>query len=187
MEIRSVLIGALREAEYNPRVSLQPGMAGYERLKRSLDEFGLVQPIVWNERTGHVVGGHQRLTILRDQGVESVEVVVVSLNESREKALNVTLNNSRVGGDWDAEKLLGVMEELHELPDFDETLTGFDADDVRDLLLIPEPELLPEEEEAGEDVVRVSLEISPESWEEVEPAVNQLVQDFGLRTHIKLP
>ena len=57
MEIRSMAIGELRAADYNPRLMLKPGMDGYERLKRSILEFGLVQPIVWNEQTGNVIGG----------------------------------------------------------------------------------------------------------------------------------
>ena len=129
-------------------------------------------------------GGHQRLAVLREEGHQAVEVVVVSLEEAREKALNVALNNSQVGGDWDAGKLLDLMEELHELPDFDETLTGFDADDVRDLLLLPEANLEPEVEEEGQDVVRVALEVAPESWADVRPLVDELVKEFGLRAHV---
>jgi len=186
MELRKVSIAQLHGAEYNPRVQLQPGMPGYDRLKRSIDEFGLVQPIVWNEQTGNVVGGHQRLTVLRNEGHETVDVMVVALDESREKALNVALNNSQIGGDWDPDKLLNLVQELHELPDFDETLTGFDVDDVRDLLLLPDPEWKPEPEPTeAPGLVRVTLEIAAESWTAVQPAVDRLVQQWGLRAHVK--
>lgn len=51
----------INAAAYHPRVDLQPGDVEYKKLHRSIEEFGHVEPIVWNERTGHVVGGHQRL------------------------------------------------------------------------------------------------------------------------------
>ena len=158
MNIQKIPLNKLKPAPYNPRVSLRPGMPAYDRLARSLKEFDLVQPIVWNEQTGHVVSGHQRLQILKDQGLTEVEVVVVSLSLEREKALNITLNNSQVGGDWDAEKLVGLIAELDALPDFDATLTGFDAEELRDLVLAPDPAFVPDEE-PDDDSVKVILEI----------------------------
>ena len=98
MNIKRISLDELKPAPYNPRISLKAGMPGYERLARSLDEFDLVQPIVWNEQTGHIVSGHQRLQILKDRGHTETDVVVVSLPLEREKALNITLNNSQVVG-----------------------------------------------------------------------------------------
>ncbi len=69
MQLRTLPVSLLKPAPYNPRIVLQPGMPGYDRLKRSLTEFGLVQPIIWNESTGHIVGGHQRLAILEAEGI----------------------------------------------------------------------------------------------------------------------
>ena len=86
-------------ADYNPRKDLKPGDPDYEKLKRSMHEFGYVDPIIWNQQTGHVVGGHQRLKILQDEGIKEAECVVVNLNEDKEKALNVALN--KISGDWD--------------------------------------------------------------------------------------
>lgn len=57
-------IEQLNAAVYNPRICLQPGDPEYEKLRRSLDEFGYVDPIVWNEQTGNMVGGHQRYKVL---------------------------------------------------------------------------------------------------------------------------
>ena len=84
MEIQRLPLCQLMPAPYNPRVRLRPGDQAYERLARSLDEFDLVQPLVWNRRTGHVVGGHQRLEVLRSRGVSEVECVVVDLPLARE-------------------------------------------------------------------------------------------------------
>ena len=57
-------ISKLNPAEYNPRKNLQPGDAEYEKLKRSMEQFGYVEPVVWNKTTGRVIGGHQRLRFL---------------------------------------------------------------------------------------------------------------------------
>ena len=185
MNIQKIPLSKLKPAPYNPRVSLKPGMPAYERLARSLQEFDLVQPIVWNEQTGHVVSGHQRLQILKDQGVQEVEVVVVSLSLEREKALNVTLNNSLVGGDWDAEKLVGLIAELDDLPGFDATLTGFDAEELRDLVLVPDPAFLPDAEDDADACVKVTLEISEEQWDDVRPDLDHLIREHALRVHIQ--
>ena len=186
MRIERMRIGDLKPAPYNPRVELRPGMPGYERLARSVREFGLVQPIVWNERTGHVVSGHQRLEVLRNDGVSEVEAVVVSLPLEREKALNVALNNSQVGGDWDAGKLVDLLEELCDLPEFDATLTGFDGEELRELLLEPEEKLAgDEEEEADDGLVRVVLEVPEENWESVRAELDRWAERGEVRIHVR--
>ncbi len=187
MNIQRKPIGELKPAPYNPRVRLKPGMPGYERLARSLREFDLVQPIVWNEQTGHVVSGHQRLTILKDQDILEVDVVVVSMTLEREKALNIALNNSQVGGDWDPTRLVDVIEELGALPDFDATLTGFDPEELRDLVLAPDPDFTPEDNEDDERFVKVILEIPPEQWDDVRFDLDQLIEHHSLRIHITEP
>jgi len=177
-------------APYNPRLPLLPGSNGYEKLKRSLAEFDLVQPIVWNEQTGHVVAGHQRLQVLRDQGVTEFEVVVVSLSLDREKALNVTLKNREVGSDWDATKLVHLLNELVELPDFDATLTGFDQSDLNDLLLTPDPAFtpqLPDNGDARPPVVQVQLEIPPDQWDEFRPDLDALIAEWEINVHVRTP
>lgn len=61
MEIRTLKAAQLRAAPYNPRRDLQPEDAEYQKLRRSIETFGYIEPIIWNERTGNVVGGHQQL------------------------------------------------------------------------------------------------------------------------------
>jgi len=183
MQLQRLPVSDLRPAPYNPRVTLKPGDVAFEKLKRSLEEFDLVQPIVWNQRTGHVVGGHQRLEVLKHQGETEVDCVVVDLPLEREKALNITLNNASVAGDWDPEKLLDVLDDLHDLPDFDATLTGFDEQELQDLLLAPAPvsdgaagwEPL-DGEEPG-DTVRIHLEIPSDRWEAVRVRLDELLAD----------
>ena len=66
MQIEKRAVADLKAADYNPRKDLQPGDAEYEKLKRSIQEFGYVEPVIWNKRTGVVVGGHQRLKVMKD-------------------------------------------------------------------------------------------------------------------------
>jgi DNA modification methylase len=132
MRLKRIAIEEINPAPYNPRVDLKPGDPDYEKLARSLDEFGCVEPLVWNRRSGNLVGGHQRLKVLKARGETEVEVSVVDLPPEREKALNIALN--RISGDWDQEKLAALLDELIETPDLDIDLTGFDLDDARDVI-----------------------------------------------------
>jgi DNA modification methylase len=129
--IRKIPIDQINPAAYNPRKDLQPGDPEYEKLKRSMQEFGYVEPIVWNERTGNVVGGHQRYKVLLDMGMQEVDCVVVELDEEKEKALNIALN--KIQGDWDYAKLKDLLEEL-DTGTFDIELTGFGLDEIEQLL-----------------------------------------------------
>ncbi|MEK3744731.1 site-specific DNA-methyltransferase [Brevibacillus sp. FSL K6-0770] len=132
MDIRKIPVSMIKAAEYNPRIDLQPGDPEYEKLKRSLEEFGYVEPLVWNERTGNLVGGHQRFKILtNEQRAAEVEVSVVNLDDTHEKALNLALN--KISGGWDEEKLAQVLAELQE-SELDITLSGFNDEEVTEML-----------------------------------------------------
>jgi len=117
----------LLPADYNPRKDLKPGDAEYEKLKRSIEQFGYVEPVIWNKTTGRVVGGHQRLKVLIDMGITEVECVVVEMDESKEKALNIALN--KISGDWDKDKLALLIADLQG-EDFDVSLTGFEPAEI---------------------------------------------------------
>jgi len=82
-------------------------------LKRSIARFGFVEPIVWNETTGFIIGGHQRYTLLVEEGIEEVFAVVVKMEESEGMAANITLNNPNIEGDWDS-PILDLLEHLKE-------------------------------------------------------------------------
>lgn len=137
MIIKKVAIEKLTPAEYNPRVELKPGDAAYEKLKRSIETFGYVEPIIFNERSGTVVGGHQRLSVLRDLGETEVECVIVNMDENDEKALNIVLN--KVNGEWDMDKLSELLAEIDN-SDYDATLTGFDLDEIEEMIQTSAPE-----------------------------------------------
>ncbi|MDD2498713.1 MAG: site-specific DNA-methyltransferase [Desulfitobacteriaceae bacterium] len=130
MQIQKLPLEKLNPAKYNPRKDLKPGDPEYEKLKKSMETFGYVEPIVWNKQSGHVVSGHQRLKILQHQGETEIECVVVDLDETEEKALNVALN--KISGEWDLPKLADLINELDN-GIFDISLTGFDVAEIEDL------------------------------------------------------
>lgn len=72
MDIEKLNIEKLNPSKYNPRKDLKPGDPEYEKLKKSINTFGYVEPVIWNKRTGNVVGGHQRLKILKQQGATDI-------------------------------------------------------------------------------------------------------------------
>lgn len=97
-------VNEINPATHNPRRDLQPDDPEYKQIEASIDGFGFVEPLVWNRRTGNLVGGHQRFKILVRKGYKEIEVSVVNLDLEKEKALNIALN--KVQGTWDKEKLM---------------------------------------------------------------------------------
>jgi len=130
LDIRTILIGKINPAKYNPRIDLQPGDPEYQMLKKSIEEFGYVDPLVWNKKTGNLVGGHQRFKILQAEGVKSVECSVVNLSPKKEKMLNLALN--KISGDWDYDKLSVVLEEL-QVAEADFEVCGFEMAEVEEI------------------------------------------------------
>ena len=132
MEIQMMPISHITKADYNPRIELKPGDPAYEKLKNSIQTFGFCEPLILNRRTGQLIGGHQRLAVLKDLGYTEAEVVIVELPLEQEKALNVALN--KVQGDWDESKFALLLDELTKAPEFDVGLTGFETEEISDLL-----------------------------------------------------
>lgn len=126
MELIKKNIQELKEAKYNPRKKLAPKDKEYQNIKRSIEEFGYVEPIIIN-KDNTIIGGHQRYTILKDLGYDEVDVIQVNLSKTKEKALNIALN--KISGEWNQDKLMDLLTELHE-EDFDITLTGFEEFDL---------------------------------------------------------
>jgi ParB-like chromosome segregation protein Spo0J len=179
-EVRTLPIDQLKPAPYNPRKALKPDSPAYRKLKASLTEFGLVEALVWNELTGHVVGGHARLRILRELGVAEVPVSVVRLADARERALNVVLNNQEAQGRYDAGKLAELLAELTGLPELE--LSGFDEGTVAALRLEPaeEPAAEPDAER-----VEITLVTDAATYAKLAPALDALVGEYDLVTHIR--
>ncbi len=126
MIFEKIKIEALKPAEYNPRKKLKPGDKEFEKLKKSIEEFGYIEPIILNKRTNTVVGGHQRLEVMKHLGYTEVDCVIVDLDEKKEKALNIALN--KISGEWDEALLTDLLKELDT--DGIVSLTGFDLDEL---------------------------------------------------------
>ena len=106
MKWETLPVSALKPASYNPRKKLKKGDKEYEKIKKSLEEFGYVDPIIVNaDHT--VIGGHQRLTVLSDLGWTEVSV---DIDKDREKALNIALN--KITGTWDEALLADLLQDI---------------------------------------------------------------------------
>jgi len=150
--IETIPIEKIKIAKYNPRKDLKPGDPEYEKLKKSIVAFDLVEPLVWNKRSENLIGGHQRLKILKEMGHTEVEVSVVDLPDRKEKALNLALN--KISGEWDFPMLKDLLEEL-DTGEFDIEITGFDDKEIEDLMT---QFYIPEEGLTGDDEIPEKVE-----------------------------
>jgi len=109
MLIEKKKISELKAADYNPRKST---ITQDDNLSKSLEKFGVVEPIVFNKQTGNIVGGHFRIRELKKLKIKEVDCVIVDLNLEDEKELNIRLNANT--GEWDFDKLESWDSELLE-------------------------------------------------------------------------
>lgn len=130
MNIQKINIEKLKAAEYNPRKNLKPEDEEYQKIKKSILEFGYVAPIIVNSDMT-VIGGHQRLKVLKELGYTEIECNIVDLDKAKEKALNIALN--KISGEWDNAKLEELLAELKN-EDIDMDITGFSFDEVDNIL-----------------------------------------------------
>lgn len=136
MEFKKIKIDSLIHANYNPRKDLKAGDSEYEKIKRSIQEFGYVEPVIVNQndcKDGKylIVGGHQRTKVLKDLGYDEIDCVVIDVDKNKEKALNIALN--KITGEWDFDQLAVLLDEL-KVEEFDLELTGFDFSEAEQLL-----------------------------------------------------
>lgn len=180
MQIVRKKIRDMDRAAYNPRIDLIPGDTEYENLRRSITTYGMLIPVVWNERTNRVVGGHQRLTVLENEGETETDVSVVDLDETQEKQLNIALN--KVEGGWDEEKLAELLMELGE----DATLTGFTQQEIdnltNDIDSLIDGDTVDEELKAIEELFNISLTFDKADQEELKA----YVKDYGKEALIEV-
>lgn len=148
-------IKTIRTAKYNPRRISDHQM---ESLKQSIQRFGFVDPVIVNDRTGVLVGGHQRIKAAKELGLEAVPVVGVNLDEAEEKALNVALN--KISGEWDLDLLRGVLEDV-QAAGLDLSLTGFTENEWQAMGGTPsavqgltDPDEVPELPEEAENITQ---------------------------------
>ena len=125
-------IDDLSTANYNPRKDLHKEDIEYKQLKKSIKEFSYVDPLIFNEKTNTLISGHQRLKVMKELGYTEIEVNCVSLNERKEKALNIALN--KIQGDWDRQKLSLLLEEITTDFNIDTNIIGFSDIEISELL-----------------------------------------------------
>jgi ParB-like chromosome segregation protein Spo0J len=179
LDLRTLPVEQLIPAEYNPRKPLNPTDPAYRKLRRSIERFGLVEPLVWNAASGRVVGGHLRLTILKELGVAEVPVSVVNLSEAEERALNVVLNNREAQGRYDTGKLAVLLEGLKDTPALADT--GFGPEVLRTLTY--QPDELPAE--VDRDRVEVTLVMTTARYAEVGERLSAALADLDVECHVR--
>lgn len=180
MQIERKKIRDMDRAAYNPRIELIPGDTEYENLRRSITTYGMLIPVIWNKRTNRVVGGHQRLTVLENEGEAEADVSVVDLDETQEKQLNIALN--KIEGGWDDEKLAELLMELGE----DAILTGFTQQEIdsltNDIDSLIDGDTVDEELKAIEELFNVSLTFDKADQEELKA----YVKDYGKEALVQI-
>ena len=130
MKWQTLPIDVLLPAVYNPRKSLKKGDKEYEKIKNSILEFGYVEPIIINYDMT-VIGGHQRLTVLKDLGYKDVQCVVVEIkDENKVKALNIALN--KITGVCNEQLLADLISDLQK-SDYNIDFTGFEPPEIEQL------------------------------------------------------
>jgi len=139
-EIITMRLEDLKPAKYNPR-RISP--EAQEKLSASIKKFGMLQPIIWNKQTGNIVGGHQRFKILKARGDDLVEVVQIDCDEKTEKAINITLNNKGLQGDFtkDVFEIINdlALDEIFEDIGLDQFASKPDVRFEEDFLFDDEP------------------------------------------------
>jgi hypothetical protein len=120
--VRVMRLADLKPAPYNPRTISKEAQ---DALTESLREFGILDDIVMNKRTGHIVAGHQRWKSLMDSGIIEAPVKVVDWDLAKEKAANLTLNNPHAQGQF-TDGLQAIIDELKESMPLVTHSTGLD-------------------------------------------------------------
>ena len=162
MEIKELSLKELKPAAYNPRKKLKKGDKEYEKIKQSLLKFGYVDPIIVNKDMT-VIGGHQRLTVLKDLDYETAKCVIVDLPKEDEKALNIALN--KITGQWDDALLADLLLDLQE-SDFNLDLTGFEPPEIDDILSnVHDKELSEDEFDVEEELKKPTVSRHGDIWQ----------------------
>ncbi|MFS9089634.1 site-specific DNA-methyltransferase [Streptococcus infantis] len=162
MEIKELSLKELKPAAYNPRKKLKKGDKEYEKIKQSLLKFGYVDPIIVNKNMT-VIGGHQRLTVLKDLDYETAKCVIVDLPKEDEKALNIALN--KITGQWDEALLAELLVDLQE-SDFNLDLTGFEPPEIDDILSnVHDKELSEDEFDVEEELKKPTVSRRGDVWQ----------------------
>lgn len=163
MEIETRRLADLKPADYNPRKKLEPGDPEYEKIARSIEEFGYCDPIIIN-KDGTIIGGHQRASVLKSLGYTEADCIVVDLSKQNEKALNIALN--KIGGQWDMSLLRDALQDLTLSP-VDVNATGYSDDELS--VILGDVMLAKQHEESPID--RMTFTFSLEQYADLQQAL----------------
>lgn len=163
MEIETRRLADLKPADYNPRKKLEPGDPEYEKIARSIEEFGYCDPIIIN-RDGTIIGGHQRASVLKSLGYTYADCIVVDLGKQDEKALNIALN--KIGGQWDMSLLRDALQDLTLSP-VDVNATGYSDDELSVIL----GDVMLEKQHEESPIDRMTFTFSLEQYADLQQAL----------------
>jgi DNA modification methylase len=161
MEFKKIKISELIPASYNPRKKLKPGDKEFEKIKNSITEFGYVDPVIVNKDLT-VIGGHQRITVLRELGYEEIDCVVIDIDKTKEKALNIALN--KITGEWNKELLADLIKDLQD-SDFDICFTGFEPPEIEQLFnSVHDKQLVEDEFDVDKELEKPAVSKQGDLW-----------------------
>ena len=144
MNILEIDINKLIFPKYNPRKKLKPEDKEYQKIKKSIEEFGYTDLVIIN-KDNTIISGNQRTQVLMDMGYKKIKVVQIDIDKTKEKALNIALN--KITGEWDYAMLGDLLLDL-DSQNYDLEITGFDLDEIEEIMA---PLGLEEEKEVIED------------------------------------
>ena len=163
MNIETRRLADLKPAAYNPRKKLVPGDPEYEKIARSIEEFGYCNPIIIN-KDGTIIGGHQRASVLKSLGYTEADCIVVDLSKQDEKALNIALN--KIGGQWDMTLLRDALQDL-TLSKVDVNATGYSDDELSVIL----GDVMLEKQHEESPIDRMGFTFSLEQYADLQQAL----------------
>jgi len=184
MEFKKLPIDSLVPASYNPRKKLKPGDKEFEKIKSSVEEFGYVDPVIVNQDLT-VIGGHQRISVLKTLGYTEIDCIVINIDKTKEKALNIALN--KISGEWNQELLADLIKDLQSL-DYDVSFTGFEPPEIDQLFSdVHSKEIKEDEFDVEKELAEPALTKCGDVWllgrhrlvcgDSTDPAVFSLLMD----------
>lgn len=164
----------IEPAKYNPRKISEEAK---KKLKANIKRMGVMGGIVWNKRSGRLVGGHQKLMILDElqkydretkENDYIIRVEAVDLSDQEEIEQNIFLNNKNAQGEFDNDILSTLLNDIEVkntgLDDFDLNLLGFELPSFEIDEVEPEPleEIKPKSKEEKKEDIKAKKEASTE-------------------------
>ncbi|NLK23273.1 MAG: DNA modification methylase [Clostridiales bacterium] len=161
MEFKRLKIDDLIPASYNPRKKLKPGDKEFEKIKNSIKEFGYSEPVIVNSDLT-IIGGHQRVSVLQALGYSEIDCVVINIDKTKEKALNIALN--KITGEWNKELLADLIKDLQD-SDFDINFTGFEPPEIEQLFnSVHDKEIKEDDFDVDKELTKETVSMKGDLW-----------------------